>query len=458
MKTKLLTRMACWLLVTVLLAAWQPAIGVQAEATPRARPGRGVPLPTLTPTRPITELIPYTNPDLGFSIGYPADWKIEETTEDTVTFTSEALLTMAMVGKAPGIGFSVTPSVLSSVIALLLGSQFGDVQITSTGTEVLNNIEWGIVEMTGTYEQMPLTMVMFITLHEEALYFVVGAAHSELFDLRRGIFRAMMESFRFLSDVSQPTSTLTSTPSRTPTRMPTPMRTPTRTPTPTPSPDCLVKVRILNVRAGPGTIYPVISSVRAGDALRVIGEAYNCGWLKVVTPKGITGWVSGNLQYVTLYRSCTLIPAAPIPPTPTPSPTPLLTRRLPNCTVVQDAGWRDGRGELTVINRRGQDAVAVLATPDNMAVVSFYVSTGNSCTMSGIRDGTYTFYFASGEDWDSGRSEFTRRAIYFRASNTYQFTTRDIPGGVEYTQWTITLGEGPEPVEMVNKGQFPRLR
>ena len=54
--------------------------------------------------------------------------------------------------------------------------------------------------------------------------------------------------------------------------------------------------------------------------MEVIGQAYECDWLKVIIPQGTQGWVAGGPKYVIRNLSCDLIPAAPIPPTPTPVP------------------------------------------------------------------------------------------------------------------------------------------
>lgn len=56
-----------------------------------------------------------------------------------------------------------------------------------------------------------------------------------------------------------------------------------------------VKVSILNVRAGPGTNYRVLSQVRLGMRLIVLDWTSQGDWLKITTPTDITGWVSGRL-------------------------------------------------------------------------------------------------------------------------------------------------------------------
>ena len=121
------------------------------------------------------------------------------------------------------------------------------------------------------------------------------------------------------------TDTPTATPTFTPTSTNTPTTTPTDTPTPPPSPDAVVDGYFAAMYSGPGTVYKDLGSVRQEVELEVIGQAYDCAWLKVIIPpslslEGTQGWVA--VERVLLNLPCDLIPAAPIPPTPTPTPTP----------------------------------------------------------------------------------------------------------------------------------------
>ncbi|MHB1419553.1 MAG: N-acetylmuramoyl-L-alanine amidase [Bacillota bacterium] len=50
---------------------------------------------------------------------------------------------------------------------------------------------------------------------------------------------------------------------------------------------------VLNIRSGPSTGYLIKEKVVRGDLLTVLGQSN--GWLKVKSPDGITGWVSGTL-------------------------------------------------------------------------------------------------------------------------------------------------------------------
>ncbi len=92
---------------------------------------------------------------------------------------------------------------------------------------------------------------------------------------------------------------------------------PTATPTPA-APQAVAKQNI-NLRAGPGTDYPVVGSAKAGQAFEVVGKNANSTWLQVCCVAEKQVWLSASL--VTVQGD---IAAAPVPadiPTPPPQPT-----------------------------------------------------------------------------------------------------------------------------------------
>ncbi len=136
------------------------------------------------------------------------------------------------------------------------------------------------------------------------------------------------------SNTPQPTNTdvpPTATPVPTATPMPTatpvpPTNTvaPTNTPAPTatPAPSVTVKSATLNVRNGPGSNYGIVTAVKQGDTLGIVGQVDNCAWFKVATTGGGSGWVAGGADYVSANVACAAVPAAQAPPTLVPPPTP----------------------------------------------------------------------------------------------------------------------------------------
>jgi hypothetical protein len=128
------------------------------------------------------------------------------------------------------------------------------------------------------------------------------------------------------TDTPTPTTTPTETPTPTPTEPPTP------TPTPTPnSPTASITGR-MNVRAGPGTNYPVVGQAAAGDQYIISGKNPAGGWWQIIYG-GQYAWIYSPLVTATnpeIVQVATFIPtppptpiptATPIPPPPAPAPT-----------------------------------------------------------------------------------------------------------------------------------------
>lgn len=97
------------------------------------------------------------------------------------------------------------------------------------------------------------------------------------------------------------TPTATATPTSTPTLTPAPTATPTATwtssPTPTPSPTlelaALVSNVRLNVRSGPGLVFPVVTVLPPGSTLRVVTQSSDLAWWNVCClADGSSGWIS----------------------------------------------------------------------------------------------------------------------------------------------------------------------
>jgi|GEM_PF-1965060 len=136
-----------------------------------------------------------------------------------------------------------------------------------------------------------------------------------------------------LSDTPSPTLPPSPTPSPVPTQTPTLTATasPTvyLTPTSTPSPTLLPQEEIAvvrvaaNVRGGPDTTYPVLTAVRQGARLVVIGRNSDASWLEIVLPSGRSGWIIAGAAQVEISAAPTLTPtptvdvSAPASPTAT---------------------------------------------------------------------------------------------------------------------------------------------
>jgi len=85
--------------------------------------------------------------------------------------------------------------------------------------------------------------------------------------------------------------------------------------TPRPAITARVAADTLNVRSGPGTIYPKQAELRRGDRLTVLERDADEKWLRVRTPDGNEGWVSA--EFTDLGSAVSDVPLAiVIPPTP----------------------------------------------------------------------------------------------------------------------------------------------
>ena len=123
-----------------------------------------------------------------------------------------------------------------------------------------------------------------------------------------------------------PTATATQTPIP---NSPTPQNSPTLPPTYTlvPSPTAIpatatpiptqivVIVERLNVRQGPGVVYPPIAVLNAGERVNITGMNRNGDWWQICCVAGVTGWVFG--ESVLVEGDTSTIPIVlEIPPVP----------------------------------------------------------------------------------------------------------------------------------------------
>ena len=133
-------------------------------------------------------------------------------------------------------------------------------------------------------------------------------------------------------------------PTETPAATVEPTATPTLVVQPTPgSSQPLATARTdLNVRGGPGTLYPVLGLLRAGQAAEITGISPDGGWwqIKFLGTAGERGWVATT--YVTAQNTGNVpaVQAPPLPATATPTaPRPTATP-APTATPVVITDWR----------------------------------------------------------------------------------------------------------------------
>ena len=117
----------------------------------------------------------------------------------------------------------------------------------------------------------------------------------------------------------------TATPTVTPTPSPTSPPTPTPTPTSV-SPTARIS-RIMNVRAGPGTNYPILGQTAVGDQYPISGKNPSGGWWQIIY-RGQYAWIYSPLVTAInpeLVQVASIIPTPPPTPIPTSTPIPPAT-------------------------------------------------------------------------------------------------------------------------------------
>ncbi len=131
----------------------------------------------------------------------------------------------------------------------------------------------------------------------------------------------------------------------------TPTETPEPTPEPpTPTPEPVVEEPALhatdpmNVRAGPGTEYPVVNTMSAGESAAILGRNPAGDWWQVELDDASIGWVygplvetSGPVDQVAVAASIPTPP--PATPTPPPQPTATPVPAGPDFRLVEQRLW-----------------------------------------------------------------------------------------------------------------------
>jgi hypothetical protein len=98
----------------------------------------------------------------------------------------------------------------------------------------------------------------------------------------------------------------------------------TVTPTAAPRPRVITRGDRINLRAGPGTAYPVVGSIGQGEALDIVGKnAELPTWWQVCCVASQRVWVLGSLIEAVGPLDAIPVVAAPPPPAPLPTPLPL---------------------------------------------------------------------------------------------------------------------------------------
>ena len=153
--------------------------------------------------------------------------------------------------------------------------------------------------------------------------------------------------------------------------------------------------------------------------------------------------------------------------------------RLANGYVIKGKA-AGGRAYVTISNKTGSDAVAVLTRAGNKSkpVLAVYVRKGQKAKIKGIPDGAYTLWDCCGDDFNWTMRDFystvehkrwldplkfnttatTKRWTDYWSDSYYNYSQGHSQTTTHWTNWTVTLGTGESKyTKIVSEGGFPQL-
>jgi uncharacterized protein YraI len=158
---------------------------------------------------------------------------------------------------------------------------------------------------------------------------------------------------------------------------------------------CTVIVSSLNLRYGPGTIYPPKRSLSQGEELRARGRAQENDQVSTwivgeVVATGMDGWVNAATEYVACTFDIHTLSVVPAPPLPTPTSTPQ------TAIVVVIGLWEYGKDRPPMPGPAGAGQVIVAnGDIDNSGTCHVEVF-GPGETVQGLGEGTFKLVRVSG--------------------------------------------------------------
>lgn len=142
----------------------------------------------------------------------------------------------------------------------------------------------------------------------------------------------------------------------------------------------------LNVRQGPGTNYPRLTTVQTGTQMPIIGRIGDNTWWQVRLGNGLVGWViqrnpsNVNEDFITILGICGSIPIVIPPPSPTttpPSPTYTRTSTPTRTPTTAPPSVTPQPADLLVTSISGPTNV-VIPTGDSETTRSYSVTITNN--------------------------------------------------------------------------------
>lgn len=127
---------------------------------------------------------------------------------------------------------------------------------------------------------------------------------------------------------------------------------------------------------------------------------------------------------------------------------------------LEDKGYLDGLGELTIRNEmEDRDAVAILTLPDTTFILAVYIQARDTHCIEKIRNGNYFLWFALGKNWNSSTFRFQEKASYERFEELFSFVTIQEQDGIVYSAYEVTLypvPKGNATTEEIPEKNFPK--
>lgn len=232
------------------------------------------------------------------------------------------------------------------------------------------------------------------------------------------------------------------TPTSSPTETPFPTLTPTLLPSDTPEPSAVVLTDQLTVFDGPGFDFPEVGKLTEGMVLDPIGRDQECAWIKVKIPMQREGWILSGEAWITKNFTCQELPLSGYRP---------LTG-----TLISNRFQSIGKGVLEIDNGTSQDSLIVLTDLDDTPQIAVYIQADSKHELTGIPDGVYKIFFASGADWNPEQKMFQTDLNFQEFSDVIHYET--LPG--RSTQWSLTLHPvegGTAATNRIPDSQFPDL-
>lgn len=146
-------------------------------------------------------------------------------------------------------------------------------------------------------------------------------------------------------------------------------------PEPTTPTGRVVGTQALNIRSGPGTVFPVIGVARLGDEGELVGRSADGRWWAVAAPSAPdgVGWASADFVLATNAENVPVMQGPPPPaptatPVPPPAPTATPAPAQPTATPSADISfWADrttiNQGECATLSWSVQNVQAVWVYP-----------------------------------------------------------------------------------------------